>query len=227
MVDDGTDGPDTGQAVKEGEALPMGADLPQEGEEAAEETRPEDAPKRGEEKGGGKAEATLLTDADDAPEGEGKEAAQKASDKALKPYRLDLAEQYAADKPDIEAYAAHCLELGMSREQAQASLDFSVKLHERRQAEFLEQRRTWQQEIKADAEFGGRNFTASCVAAKQALAAFDEEGEVRRMLQATGYGDNPAVVRCFARIGRAMAEDRLATGISMSQKAPLEERLYR
>ena len=62
---------------------------------------------------------------------------------------------------------------------------------------------------------------------KKALSVFDENGDVRRMLEETGYGDNPAVIRVFARIGRAMAEDRFVSGKPAREDLPLEERLYK
>lgn len=179
--------------------------------------------------------STLLT-GEDGNSGEDKpDAGEKApagkggkdGKPAPEPYTLDVAEKYAADKANIDAFAEHCLKLGMTKEQAQASLDFSVKLHEEQMAAFARQRKDWRGEIQADPDFGGEKFSASCTAAKKALAVFDESGDVRRMLAETGYGDNPAVIRVFARIGRAMAEDKFISGKPRHEELPLEQRLYR
>ena len=175
--------------------------------------------------GAEQAGGTLLGGYGEASEGASGEGSGEAPDPGA--YRLELAQQYEADRDNVDAFAAHCRNLGMSREQAQASLDFSVRLHEEQRAAFARQRRDWRSEIQADPDFGGRHFSASCVAAKRALAAFDDSGEVRRMLEETGYGDNPAIIRVFARIGRAMAEDRFIPGRAGNEELPLEQRLYR
>ncbi len=176
--------------------------------------------------------STLLTGEDgnggeDKPDAGGKAPDGKDEKTAPEPYTLDIAEKYAADKADVDAFAEQCLKLGMTREQAQASLEFSVQMHERQMEAFSQQRKSWRGEIENDPDFGGKNFAASCVAAKKALATFDKSGDVRRMLEETGYGDNPAVIRVFARIGRAMAEDKFLAGNPARENLPLEERLYK
>lgn len=45
--------------------------------------------------------------------------------------------------------------------------------------------------------------------AQRALATFDQSGTVSKMLAETGYGNNPDVLRIFARVGRALGEDKL------------------
>ena len=170
--------------------------------------------------------STLLTAPDNtttAPEG----SSGMAEGVVPEPFALELDEEYAFDRGNVDAYAKHCRELGMSREQAQASVDFSIALHEKEREAFARQRQEWKGEMKQDPEFGGDKFDASCLAAKKALAAFDSSGEVRRMLADTGYGDNPAVIRVFARIGKAMAEDSFFSGRSCHADLPLEQRLYK
>ncbi len=114
----------------------------------------------------------------------------------------------------------------MTREQAERSLEMLHSRFQMAQEQFAAQRQDWIAEIRADREFGGGRLKASLADAKRALAAFDADGSVRVMLDETGYGDNPAVIRLFARIGRAFGEDRMITGRGGREGRPLEERLY-
>ena len=199
------------------------------------ETPPDGADERGEgadETGDSGEGSTLLTGEDgnggeDKPDAGGTAPDGKDGEAAPEHWRLELAEKYAADRANADAFAEQCRKLGMTREQAQASLDFSVRMHEAQTAAFIRQRREWRSQIQTDPDFGGKNFSASCTAAKKALSVLDENGDVRRMLEETGYGDNPAVIRVFARIGRAMAEDRFVSGKPAREDLPLEERLYK
>ena len=64
----------------------------------------------------------------------------------------------------------------------------------------------WVGEIKADKEIGGANFDTSVRHAQAAAKKFGSP-EFLAALDATGMGSHPELVRVFARIGKAMAED--------------------
>lgn len=70
-------------------------------------------------------------------------------------------------------------------------------------------RKQWVEAVKADKDLGGDRFPETEKAAKAAIARFDTTGELRKVLDASGYGDHPAFVRFAAAVGRAMAEDRV------------------
>ena len=46
------------------------------------------------------------------------------------------------------------------------------------------------------------------------------------MLKETGYGNNPDVLRIFARVGRALGEDQLIGKGGGAENKPLEDRMY-
>lgn len=156
--------------------------------------------------------------------GNNQESAIQANDKKDKPW--DLKPAYSVSEEDLKAYEAHCRSIGMTQEQAQKSLEYAAANLERQQTAFLNQRKEWVSEIRADREFGGGRYAQSVVEARRALATFDPDGTVRAMLEETGYGDNPAIIRICARIGRAMAEDTFSLGKVGTTKKPLEERMY-
>lgn len=64
----------------------------------------------------------------------------------------------------------------------------------------------WVAEVKADPELGGEKFAAARAAAQKALARFGS-ADLRRSLDDLWVGNNPALFRFFARVGRALNED--------------------
>lgn len=134
-------------------------------------------------------------------------------------YDLKLPDGAHLDASAIEAVSAQAKALKLTNEQAQALLteqDKAVAQYAaKQQAEWAEQGQKWVAEIKADPEIGGATFDASISKAKQAVEKFGTPA-FREALESTGLGNHPEVVRVFARIGRAMSEDKLVTGAGSS-----------
>ena len=84
----------------------------------------------------------------------------------------------------------------------------------------------WLQEVAGDSELGGDNLTASVARAQLALDRFDQDKSIGRLLEQSGYGNHPAVIRFFNRMADALMEDTPALGQPGSDMAPLEERMY-
>lgn len=63
----------------------------------------------------------------------------------------------------------------------------------------------WTNEVKADPEIGGAKLEQSLGAAKLAIDAFGGNA-LRQALDATGAGNNPAIVRAFVEMGRRMQD---------------------
>ena len=178
--------------------------------------------------------STLMTEPgnESATEQKGGDSLEQGSDESKdepgksEPYTLTAPEGYPISEKELSDFNRHCLEVGMTREQAEKSLEMLHSNFKSMQEQFEAQRRDWGKEIKSDKEFGGEHFSASVADAKKALAQFDADGAVRTMLDATGYGDNPAVIRLFARIGRALGEDKMIGGRGTGSEKSLAERLY-
>ena len=85
---------------------------------------------------------------------------------------------------------------------------------------------SWRDEVARDAELGGPRFEASVARAQLALGRFDEGGRIGRLLESSGYGNHPDIVRFFNRLADAVMEDVPAPGTPEGGLAPLEERMY-
>lgn len=84
----------------------------------------------------------------------------------------------------------------------------------------------WRQEVAQDPDLGGENLAASVARAQLALDRFDQDKSIGRLLEETGYGNHPAVVRFFNRMADALMEDSPAQGLPDGGMPPLEERMY-
>jgi hypothetical protein len=81
---------------------------------------------------------------------------------------------------------------------------------------------TMQQLAKAGQELlkeWGAEKDTKLSAAKDALARFDETGEVRQLLKQTGYGNHPAVLKLFAGIGQYIQEGGFVEGRGAPRKS--------
>lgn len=77
-------------------------------------------------------------------------------------------------------------------------------------------RAEWANTVKADPELGGANFDKTVAMSAVALNKFFDQ-ETRDMLNVTGLGNFPGVVKGFAKMGAHFAEGEIVTG----EAAPL------
>ena len=90
---------------------------------------------------------------------------------------------------------------------------------------FEKQREDWRTEIKNDPSMGGEKFKESVENAKRAVDRFGGE-EFKDLLNETGYGDHPLVVKLLSSIGKAMADDKIVTGGDNSMAKSAGELFY-
>lgn len=111
-------------------------------------------------------------------------------------------------------------DMGLKQEQAQQLTDMAVKLSQKfadsQQQAITDQRTAWEGEARADKEFGGEKFDENLAVAKKALDALATP-ELINLLNATGLGSNPDMIRAFYRAGQLLSEDSLVSGT----KAPV------
>lgn len=143
-------------------------------------------------------------------------------------YDLTIPEGMRFQPGQMQAFEAQARELGLSGEQAQKLLDAAHANQSAVAQQQAAQIRQWAEESKNDPEIGGARFAENVGIANAALKRFDQDGRITRILNETGYGNHPDVVRIFARIGRSIAEDRAPAGAAGAQapELPLSDRLY-
>lgn len=69
----------------------------------------------------------------------------------------------------------------------------------------------WEAEVKADPEIGGANYDKTVALSAKVLDKFFTE-EDRAFLTASGLGNNPGLVRAFAKMGAAISDGPIHVG---------------
>ncbi|WP_297891688.1 hypothetical protein [uncultured Desulfovibrio sp.] len=163
----------------------------------------------------------------DAKDGKG-EAGKEGGEATA--YTLTAPEGYPISEGALKGLNDVCKSANLNEEQANAVMAYMqgnyTSFVAQQQEAMQTQAKTWIGEFQADKEFGGDKFDASVADAQRALATFDKSGTVSKMLKETGYGNNPDVLRIFARVGRALGEDQLIGKGGGAENKPLEDRMY-
>lgn len=127
-------------------------------------------------------------------------------------YEFKAAEGQKFDDAVLEQFSEVARELDLPQDAAQKVLDKMAPVLQARQAEAVEKMRTeWADTAKTDKEFGGEKLNENLSVAKKALDQFATP-ELRTLLNETGLGNHPEVIRMFYRAGKAISEDRFVGG---------------
>ena len=118
-----------------------------------------------------------------------------------------------ADAPNVldpevlTAFGEVAKDLNLPQEDAQKVLDKVAPVIQERQAKELERvRAEWANDSKSDEEFGGETFGSNLDVAKTALDTFGSDA-LKSLLQETGFGNHPEIIRFMYRAGKAISED--------------------
>ena len=153
--------------------------------------------------------------------------AQTAPQGAPEQYEFQEPEGVAFDDAVIGAFSEVAKELDLPQDRAQTVLDRMAPLLQSRQAERIEAAQAeWKASSEVDKEFGGEQLAENLGTAKKALDAFATP-ELRTLLNESGLGNHPEVIRLFYRVGKATSEDnRIVTGRGGQDNRNDARRLY-
>lgn len=168
-------------------------------------------------------------------------AAAKTDDATAKPaepakevvYEFKLPEGVEFKGELLDELKATAKDLGLTQEQAQRVADLGAKQAQGFAAQLVEQQKTltaeWANQTTTDKEIGGDKLAENLAVAKKALDAFGSP-ELKTLLNQTGFGNHPDVVRFMVKAGKAISEDgKLITGSAAQvdrASVPIENRLY-
>lgn len=143
-------------------------------------------------------------------------------------YEYKLPDGLTADAAIVERTTAIARELGLQNDAAQKLLDREVATLAEQEtaraaaiegwkpggAEFVKRDEGWRTQAQADPELGKTpaEFATSMEKAQQGLAAIDPKGELKALLESSGFGSHPAALKALARIGRMAGEPGLVVG---------------
>lgn len=139
---------------------------------------------------------------------DGEPTDDKKTDGAPEKYEFKAPEGREYDSEVIKNFSEVAKELNLPQEAAQKLLDKMAPIVEQRQIQQIEQVRTqWADQARNDKEFGGEKLSENLSIAKKALDQFGTP-ELRTLLNDSGLGNHPDVIRFMFRAGKAISEDR-------------------
>ncbi|MGF6738498.1 protease [Paraburkholderia atlantica] len=133
----------------------------------------------------------------------------------------------------LDELKATAKEFGLTQEQAQRIADLGVKQAQGFAAQLVEQQKTlsaeWAQQTTNDKDIGGDKLSENLGVAKKALDSFGTP-ELKTLLNQSGLGNHPEIVRFMVKAGKAISEDgKLVTGAAAQAdraNTPIANRLY-
>lgn len=150
---------------------------------------------------------------------EGKENDDTSSEPLdLSDVKVDLPEGVTLNKEVLGELGKIAGELKLSKEDATKFVPLGAKLiesaMEKQQAAFKETRKEWVDQVYADKEIGGHDDKTrkqKLAIASKGLEKFGSK-DLRSLLNDTGLGDHPEVIRMLYRVGLVASEDSIETG---------------
>lgn len=178
----------------------------------ADKTEGEQPKAEGEQEGGDKA------DNEDEPQGAPEEYAD-----------FTVPEGVELDAEVLGEFKSVAKELNLPQEAAQKVTDLGVKLAQKwaseTQERVAEMQAGWRDEAQADKEIGGQALAENLSVAKRAVDKFGTPA-FRELLEQSGLGNHPEVIRFAARVGKAISEDTFVAGGTASQPATAAKTLF-
>jgi hypothetical protein len=140
-------------------------------------------------------------------------------------YELKMPEGMTADKDAVDAFTAIAKDHKLTNEQAQKFTDIAVAMRQRDVEAHAKQVADWLEQTKTDKEFGGDKLEENLGISRKAMDTFGSP-ELKQLLDSSGLGNHPAVVRAFFKAGKAISEDRFVTGAQGGGSGATAQSMY-
>lgn len=126
-------------------------------------------------------------------------------------YEFQMPEGVELDKAAADEFSAIAKELKLDQATAQKVADVGAKMAQRQIEAHARQVEAWVEQVKTDKEIGGDKLNENLAVARKAIDAFGSP-ELKELLNGSGLGNHPAVIKAFYKAGKAISEDRFVTG---------------
>jgi len=140
-------------------------------------------------------------------------------------YEFAMPEGVQLDKTAAEEFTVIAKELKLDQATAQKVADVGAKMAQRQAEAHVKLVETWTEAVKTDKEIGGDKLAENLGVARKALEAFGTP-ELKDVLNSTGFGNHPAVIKAFYKIGKAISEDRFVTGGAKGPETDIAKRMF-
>jgi hypothetical protein len=132
---------------------------------------------------------------------------------------FEVPEDYGINDDSLTDYTSWAKENNLSQEQAQEGVNMVTKMQEAQVEQWVEQQKAWVDDAKKDAEIGGEKFDQNVSVAVKARDSFGTS-EFSEMLDSSGLGNHPEMIRFLNRVGKAISEDKvIVSGANAGQRS--------
>lgn len=149
-------------------------------------------------------------------------------------YTLDLPENSALTKEDLDSTLKEAKEAGLSAEEAKEMLQSKDQVAKVAQTRLIQKQEqdlkamvvTWRDQVKNDPELGGERLAQTAIKASRAFKAIASPA-MQEFCQKTGFADHPEMVRAMMKVYDLIGEDKFirgTTGVTASAPATDEEK---
>lgn len=173
---------------------------------------------------GQQAQTTALTDAAPAAAAPAADAQAKTEPetpaaRAPEQYAdFEMPEGYTLDPAMGDKFKSLAKELDLTQEQAQKLIALDSERVVAQAQRVQQASAEWLGQTQSDAEIGGDKLPENIAVAQKALAAFGTP-ELKALLEQTGMGNHPEIIRAFYRAGKTISEDNFVAGGTASNGA--------
>ncbi len=126
-------------------------------------------------------------------------------------YELKMPEGVELDKAAAEEFTAIAKELKLDQAAAQKLADIGAKMATRQAEAHAQLVDAWTEQVKTDKEIGGDKLEENLGVARKAIDTFGSP-ELKALLNSTGLGNHPEVVKLAFKVGKAISEDGFVNG---------------
>lgn len=131
---------------------------------------------------------------------------------------FSVPEGFTVNEEQLGEYHRWAKDTNLTQDQAQQGIDMFVKIKEAEQAQWVEQQKSWVDQAKSDSEYGGDKFDENISVAVKARESFGTP-EFVEMLEVSGLGNHPEMIRFLNRVGQAISEDKVIVGGNSGDKS--------
>lgn len=140
-------------------------------------------------------------------------------------YKFQMPEGVELDTAAADEFTVVAKELKLTAEQAQKVADVGAKMAQRQAEAHAKLVETWTEAVKTDKEIGGDALPENLAVARKALDTFGTP-ELKDLLNASGLGNHPAVIKAFYKAGKAISDDRFVAGSAKAGETDPAKKLF-
>jgi len=140
-------------------------------------------------------------------------------------YEFTMPDGVALAKTAADEFTALAKELKLDQASAQKVADVGAKMAQRQVEAHAQLVESWVESVKTDKEIGGDKLAENLAIARKAIDTFGTP-ELKDVLNATGFGNHPAVIKAFYKAGMAISSDRFVSGSPKGPENDMAKKMF-